>query len=99
MDRSILKVCPLLIETAMVLGQRSLKASTRTLLCQLAFSRSLLPFKRDHDQADMDSMLRRIDDTRAHLREIAEIISQEARAMQADLASIADRVRLLAEEG
>jgi hypothetical protein len=102
MDRSILRLMPLLVQAAGVLGQRSFNVSTKTLMAQIGFARTMVPFPSADEKsgaAGVDPLLDRIDGTRAHLRHIAEIVSQETRELEADLAAIADRARAFAEEG
>jgi hypothetical protein len=99
MDRSIMQLVPLLVQTAAVLGQRSFNVATRSLLSQMAYAQVLLSPQASTEKTGADPDLHRIDSTRAHLRDIAGIISYESRALEAELAAIADRARSLVEEG
>jgi len=44
MDRSILRLMPLLVQAAAVMGQRSFNVSTKTFLAQVDFARAIMPF-------------------------------------------------------
>ena len=102
MDFSILKIVPLLVQAAAVLGQRSFNVSSKTFLAQIAFAGEFLPLASSGEEsggADVNSLLVRIDSTRAHLRHIAGIISHESRALESELVAIADEARSLAKNG
>jgi hypothetical protein len=102
MDRSILRLMPLLVQAAAALGQRSFNVSTKTLVAQMDFARTMLPLPGGNDPthtAGTDPLLHRIDSTREHLRHIADIVSQETRGLESDFAIIAERARSLADHG
>jgi len=100
MDRSILNVMPLLVQAGAILGRRTVKVSTKTLTAQIAYVRDMLRFDDEERQtAGPDPVLHQIDRTRAHLRQIAGIISHETRALERELAAIADSARTLVEGG
>jgi len=101
MDRTVLKLMPLLMQAAGVMSQRGFNVSMKTWQAQMGFARAMLPFPSERQTADAPAanpLLDQIDRTRAHLRHIADIVSQETRGLDADLAALADRARSLAEQ-
>jgi hypothetical protein len=102
MDRSILTLIPLLVQAAAVLGHRTFNVSTKSLAAQIAYANAVLSpllSGENEGRTGVDPLLHRIDSTRAYLRQIAEIISLETRALETELAAIADEARSLVEKG